>query len=61
MSGSVSSLQCRVLVECAVDIVRAFLGVDDTGAEGLFAMRPADEVFGGRLCQVFKVCLRKIG
>jgi hypothetical protein len=36
-----------VLVEGAVDVVGAFLGVDDAGPEGLDPVGPPDEVFGG--------------
>ena len=47
--GAVRALQGRVLVEGAIDVVGALLGVDDARAEGLDAVRPADEVFGGRV------------
>ena len=45
----VGALEGGVLVEGAVDVVGALLGVEDARAEGFDAVGPADEVFGGRV------------
>ena len=48
VSFAFGALQGRVLVEGAIDVVGALLSVDDAWAEGLDAVRPADQVLGRR-------------